>query len=158
VQIINGWQYLWDVSFLGCYINILLINVRHLWNRRRKTTILDCFYAGLQPFLQKQRSPIIITWSILPLLLEGDYFTIVIVVKIWLVKVSTPHDAKLLLLRREELYQVELGTWYAQYYVVACIPNTSHGGKNALCLTVSSSIVPPHTCTSHCSRDRHKKW
>jgi hypothetical protein len=71
-------------------------------------TIFYCFYAGLQPLLQRQRFPTVVTGSILLLLLIGDCFTIVTIVKIWLAEVSTPHDATLLL-RREEFYQVALG-------------------------------------------------
>jgi hypothetical protein len=78
------------------------------WNRRKRMTVLNCFYTSLQPFLQRRRLPIVITRSIFPLLLVRDYFIVVVVVKIWLAKVSIPHDARLLLLlKREELYQVE---------------------------------------------------
>jgi hypothetical protein len=69
----------------------------HLWSRRRRTTVLDCFYAGLQPLLQRRRLPTAITGSILPLLLVGDCFTAVAAVKIWLEQESTPHHARLLL-------------------------------------------------------------
>ncbi len=70
----------------------------HLWSRRRRTTVLDCFYAGLKPLLQRRRLPTGVTGSILPLLLVGDCFTAVAVVKIWLAEESTPHHARLLLL------------------------------------------------------------
>jgi len=70
----------------------------HLWSRRKRTTVLDCFYAGLQPLLQRRRLPTGVTGSILPLLLVGDCFTAVAVVKIWLAAESTPHHARLLLL------------------------------------------------------------
>ncbi len=75
------------------------------WNRRKRMTIIHCFYTSLQPFLQRRRLPVVITRSIFPLLLVRDYFITIVVVKILLAKVSIPHDARLLLLlKREELY------------------------------------------------------